>query len=78
MERKLLGISLLQHRTNVEIRQITKVKNVREKARELKWECAAHVTRMQPDRWPKNIEQWIPQGGKRKVGKQKKPMERRH
>lgn len=72
MERRILKISLLQHETNESIRNITKIKDVLEKARELKWDWAGHVQRMPDDRWTKSIENWNPKDGKRNRGHQLK------
>lgn len=72
MERRILKISLIQHHTNAEIREITKIKDVLIKARELKWDWAGHTQRMEDFRWPKLLINWFPQNSKRKRGHQVK------
>lgn len=72
MERKILKISPWDHVTNEEIRSITKIKDVLEKARELKWDFAGHVQRLHDERWAKRVTNWTPKDGKRKIGHQLK------
>lgn len=72
MERTILRISLRQHKTNEEIRGITGLKDVLTKARELKWDFAGHVLRMNDTRLPKLVCNWTPLDGKRKSGHQLK------
>jgi hypothetical protein len=72
MERKLLKKSLYDHITNEELRKMSGIKDVLEKARELKWDFAGHVQRMGDDRWAKKIVNWTPSDGKRSKGHQLK------
>lgn len=63
-------ISLQEHRTNEEIRRITGINDALEKARELKWDYAGHVMRMNTLRLPRLIYNWTPNDGRRKAGHQ--------
>jgi Reverse transcriptase (RNA-dependent DNA polymerase) len=72
MERRILKISLREHRTNEEIRNITKFEDVVEKARKLKWDWAGHLQRMNKNRWAKSVENWTPTDGRRNRGHQMK------
>lgn len=72
MERRMMKISLLEHQTNVAIRYKSKIKDVIEKCRELKWDWCGHVTRMQEDKWAYQAMSWIPIGKRRRGHQQKR------
>ena len=69
MERRMLGISLRDRRSNVWIREKTKVTDVAERAASLKWSWAGHVARYQDSRWTKKVIEWRPRSGRRSVGR---------
>ena len=69
MERRMLGISLRDRRTNVWIRERTKVVDVVERVATLKWRWAGHVARYPGTRWTKKIIEWQPRQGRRGVGR---------
>lgn len=68
MERKMLKISKADHINNKTIRRKSKIKDVNSSAKQLKWKWAGHVQRLDDDRWPKRIENWKPDG-RRKRGR---------
>jgi len=70
MERRMLKLSLWDHVSNDRVRNTTKIKDVLIKARELKWDFAGHVQRMNDDRWAKRVVNWTPTNGKRSKGHQ--------
>jgi Reverse transcriptase (RNA-dependent DNA polymerase) len=72
MERRILGISRIQHITNEIIRSRTKFKDALLHAKEIKWNFAGHVQRLNDDRWTKLVENWLPVNGKRNRGHQLK------
>lgn len=71
MERRILRISLMQHRTNELIRTITGIEDVLTRARELKWNFTGLEMRMDTNRLLLLILNWTPQDGSRKRGHQK-------
>ena len=70
MERSMLGITRRDRKSNKWIREQTKVMDVVEKIRTLKWRWAGHVARMQDNRWTNVITSWYPRDGTRKRGRQ--------
>ena len=58
MERSMLIITRSDRKSNKWIREQTKVMDVEEKLRTLKWRWAGHVTRMQDNRWTNVITSW--------------------
>ena len=75
MERSMLGIRLSDKIKNETIRKETRVTDVLEKIRNLKWRWAGHVCRMSDDRWTYKIMQWMPRAGQRSRGRPKKRWE---
>ena len=69
MERSILGISLIDKKTNKWIRDQTRVKDVIETVKRIKWRWAGHVARMQDNRWTIRITDWTPRYGKRNRGR---------
>ena len=68
MERKILGISLLDKINHTAIREKTKFKDVVSYTLNMKWKWAGHVGRMKDNRWTIKCTRWAPQG-KRKRGR---------
>lgn len=69
MERKILNVSLRDRLRNEEIR--TKMRDVVERAENLKWKWGGHVARMDHQKWTNRITMWDPREGRRHVGRQK-------
>jgi hypothetical protein len=65
----MLRISLRDRIMNEEIRQITKVTDVIDRAERLKWDYAGHVARRNDGRWNRKILQWRPWAGQRSRGR---------
>ena len=49
MERKMLGISLKDRKTNLWIRQQTRVKDILAESKRVKWRWAGHVIKLRED-----------------------------
>ena len=72
MERSMLGITRKDRWRNRAIRELTKITDVMERAKNLKWSWAGHLARCRDDRWSRRITEWIPLDGKRRPGGQRK------
>jgi len=70
MERRLLGISLKDRKTNEWIRSKTKVMDITTRVSTLKWNWAGHVARHN-EKWSNKVTRWRPWGMKRSVGRPK-------
>ena len=66
MESKMLGIRLKDRKTNLWIRQWTRVKEVVAESKRMKWRWAGHVIRQSDGRWIERTTSWLPRDGKRK------------
>ena len=62
MERSMLRIRRIDHVRNVDIRRTTKIKDVLEKVKELKWSWAGHLARRGDLRWSHLVLNWKPGG----------------
>ena len=60
MERRMIGVRLLDHRSNEWLRGVTKVVDIVKAARRRKWQWARKVATMSGDRWAKRITEWRP------------------
>ena len=69
MERRIVGVSRLQHITNEELRSKSGVKDVVEEMFKRKSRWAGHVARMKDNRWTKRILEWYPRDVKRPRGR---------
>ena len=69
MERSMLKIRLQDRIRNEEIRKTTKIKDVVEKIKELKWSWAGHLARREDCRWSHLVINWIPENGFRSRGR---------
>ena len=69
MERKMLGIKLIDKVPNLEIRQRTKINDILEEITKLKWKWAGHVARMKDNRWTVRCTEWQVRDGKRSKGR---------
>ena len=72
MERKMLGIKLIDKVPNLEIREKTKVNDVLAEITKLKWKWAGHVARMKDNRWTVRCTEWQVRDGKRSKGRPKR------
>ena len=70
-ERIMLGITWRDRKTAEWVRQKTKVKDILETIRKLKWNWAGHVARMTDNRWTSRTTFWTPRGYARNRGRQK-------
>ena len=70
MERRMLNISLHDKVRHAIIRNQTRVKDIIEKIKEMKWRWAGHISRIQDNRWTKRLTEWQPRIGKRRRGRQ--------
>ena len=71
----MLGIKLSDKIKNEVIRNKTKVTDIVEKVRNLKWKWAGHVCRMPYDRWARILVEWVPRDGQRNKGRPRKRWE---
>eukprot|EP00794_Sanderia_malayensis_P008022 gene8022-8881_t len=71
MERMMTGYSRRDRKTNVWIREQSKVKDVITTAKSIKWRWAGHVARMDDERWTQLTTEWQPIHGKRARGRPK-------
>lgn len=68
IERKMIGITLKDHKTNEWIRNRTKVEDIVRRIGSLKWNWAGHVARNK-NNWSGKITRWRPWGEKRSTGR---------
>ena len=73
MERSMLGITRRDRKRIDWIRQKTKVSDIVERIKSLKWSWAGHVARRTDDRWTRKVLEWYPRGVKRP---RKRPQDR--
>lgn len=72
IERSMLGLKLSDQIRNKTIRKKTKVIDLKKRIRQLKWNWAGHICRLENSKWTKRVTEWIPLDGKRKQGRPKK------
>lgn len=72
MERSMLGVTLKDRNKAEDIRSITKVEDIINKIKLLKWRWTGHMTRDSRLKWTKILTEWQPRDGKRKRGRQVK------
>ncbi|KAK2175674.1 hypothetical protein NP493_715g01010 [Ridgeia piscesae] len=60
MERSMLNITYQDIKSNIWVREKTKVTDVIEQVRRRKWTWAGHVSRIGDNRWTLNITTWKP------------------
>ena len=59
MERAMLGISVRDRKRSTWIREKTKVKDIIQVVKQLKWWWAGRVARMNVNRWTKRLTDWL-------------------
>ena len=70
MERSMLNITYYKdRRTNIWIRERTKVIDIINTVRKMKWSWAGHMTRLKDDRWTSRVTTLIPYDKKRRQGR---------
>ncbi|KOB77663.1 Endonuclease-reverse transcriptase [Operophtera brumata] len=69
MERSMLNVRLKDRKRLTEIRHITKVANVSNKIRRLKWRWIGHTLRSKKTKWTYDTTVWYPRDGKRSRGR---------
>ena len=60
MERSMLNITYRDRKTNIWVREKTKVTDVIKQVRRRKWKWAGHVSRIRDNRWTLRITTWEP------------------
>ena len=71
MERAMLGITRRDHRTNEWVRQQTGVQDIIVRIKQLKWQWAGHVARLNDNRWTRTVTEWLPIHLRRKKARPK-------
>lgn len=72
MERSILGLTKRDRKRAVDIRNITKIEDVVNKTKKLKWRWTGHFMRENRNKWTKDITEWTPRfQTKRKKGRQR-------
>ena len=66
MERSMLKIKRQDHVRYVDLRETSRIKDVVEKTKELKWSWAGHLARNEDARWSKLVIDWISEGFRRR------------
>ncbi|KAK6741639.1 hypothetical protein RB195_009483 [Necator americanus] len=69
--RRMLGVTLLMHRTNLWLENTAKLPDIRARAIERKWTWARKMCTAKDNRWTKMITEWRPWIWKRQVGRPK-------
>lgn len=75
MERSMLNIKRKDRNSLKSIRQRTKVKEVSDYIKKLKWCWTGHIMRDKRQKWTKELVEWYPREGKRVRGRQRKRWE---
>ena len=68
-ERSMLSITYRDRKTNIWVREKTKVTDVIEQVRRRKWTWAGHVSRIRDNRWTLRVTNWKPYERKRHRGR---------
>ncbi len=68
MERSMLNITSKDRKTNIWVRERTKVVNVINTVRKIKWSWAGYISRLKDDRWTPHATTWRPYDKKRRQG----------
>ncbi|KAG1652220.1 Down syndrome cell adhesion molecule-like protein Dscam2 [Nymphon striatum] len=72
MERRILGVSWRDRKTNSWVRTQTRCKDLTQTVKGSKWNWAGHLSRRTDDRWTSKSTIWITDRGGRKRGKPKR------
>ena len=68
MERRMVGVTLMERRTNEWLKNVTKFKDVNVTAAQRKWNWALKISSYPIERWPRLMCEWRP-NGKRNPGR---------
>ena len=71
MERKILGVTWQDRKSNAWIRERTKIRDIILTAKNSKWRWAGHVCRQETERWTRRTTEWRPWYGGRGRGRPK-------
>ena len=66
MERSMLSITCKDSKTNIWVKERTKVINIISNVRKMKWSWAGHINRLKDDRWTSRVTTWRPYDKKRR------------
>ena len=69
MERSMLNITYKDRKTNIWVRERTKVIDIINTVRKMKWSWAGHINRLKDDRWTSHVTSWRPYDKKRRQGR---------
>ena len=69
MERSMLNITYKDRRTNIWVREKTKLIDIIYTVRKMKWSLAGHINRLKDDRWTSRVTAWRPYDKKRRQGR---------
>ena len=69
MERSMLNITYKDRRTNIWVRERTKLIDIIYTVRKMKWSWAGHINRLKDDRWTSRVTTWRPYDKKRRQGR---------
>jgi hypothetical protein len=69
IERRMIGVTRLDHVTNEQLRRQTQVKDVVEEAEKAKLRWAGHLIRRDDGRWTRAVTEWWPQEVTRPLGR---------
>ena len=69
MERSMLNITYEDRRTNIWVRERTKLVDIIYTVRKMKWSWAGHINRLNDDRWTSRVTTWIPYDKKIRQGR---------
>ena len=71
MERKILGVTWQDRKSNSWLRERTKIRDIMFTVKNSKWRWAGHVCRQEAERWTRKTTEWRPWYGKRARGRPK-------
>ena len=69
IERSMLNITYKDRKTNVWVREKTKVIDIISNVRKMKWSWAGHINRLKDDRWTTRVTTWRPYDKKIRQGR---------
>ena len=69
MERSMLNITYKDRRTNIWVRERTKLIDIIYTVNKMKWSWAGHINRLKDDRWTSRVTTWRPYDKKRRQGR---------
>ena len=69
MVRSMLNITYRDRKTNIWVRERTKVMDIISNVRNMKWSWAGHINRLKDDRWTSRVTTWRTHDKKRRQGR---------